>query len=88
MTSFFKSFYAKISAIFLALVLVLAVAVSWLSIRAAQDFEVAGQLVLGLEQTVHQFAETCLLFGRCQQPEEAQTRCIAKRFKTLLDRNF
>ncbi len=40
MTSFFKSFYAKISAIFLALVLVLAVAVSWLSIRAAQDFEV------------------------------------------------
>ncbi len=36
---FFKSFYAKISAIFLALVLVLSVAVSWLSIRAAQNFE-------------------------------------------------
>lgn len=39
MKSLFKSFYGKISAIFLALILVLAVAVSWLSIRAAQDFE-------------------------------------------------
>ena len=39
MTSMFKSFYAKISAIFLALTLILAVAVSWLSIRAAQDIE-------------------------------------------------
>ena len=38
--SIFKSFYAKISAIFLALVLVLATAVSWLSIRAAQDLEI------------------------------------------------
>ncbi|MFK7845896.1 MAG: ATP-binding protein [Rhodothermales bacterium] len=39
MKTFFKSFYAKISAIFLALVLILAVAVSWLSIQAAKDIE-------------------------------------------------
>ena len=39
MKTLFNSFYAKTSAIFLALILVLAVAVSWLSIRAAQNFE-------------------------------------------------
>ena len=37
--SFLKTFYAKIFAIFLVSVLVLAVSVSWLSIRAAQDIE-------------------------------------------------
>ncbi len=39
MRTLLKSFYAKISAIFLALVLLLVIAVSWLSIRAAINFE-------------------------------------------------